>query len=83
MGGMIAQYLAIDHPEVVKKLVLVVTLSQPNHVVRANAGNWNSMIESGDYRSHMKDSMEKMYTEGYQRKASAALFTDRKFRETG
>ena len=68
MGGMIAQYLAIDHPEVVKKLVLVVTLSQPNHVVRANAGNWISMIESGDYRSYMKDSAEKMYTEGYQRK---------------
>ena len=29
-GGMIAQYLAIDYPELVEKLVLAVTLCQPN-----------------------------------------------------
>ena len=33
-GGMIAQWLAIDHPEQVEKLVLTVTLARPNQTVR-------------------------------------------------
>ena len=33
-GGMIAQYLAIDHPELVDRLVLAVTLSRPNETAR-------------------------------------------------
>ena len=33
MGGMIAQYMAIDHPEKVGKLVLAVTSAQPNPIL--------------------------------------------------
>ena len=33
-GGMIAQWLAIDHPDKVEKLVPTVTLSRPNAAVQ-------------------------------------------------
>ena len=47
-GGMIAQWLAIDHPERVSKLVPVVTLSRPNPTLRAVVGGWLEMAERGD-----------------------------------
>ena len=39
-GGMISQWLAIDHPEKVEKLVLTVTLSRPNDTVRDVICRW-------------------------------------------
>lgn len=33
-GGMIGQWLAINHPEIVKALVLTVTLSKPNDMIK-------------------------------------------------
>ncbi|MBO4866332.1 MAG: alpha/beta hydrolase [Ruminococcus sp.] len=47
-GGMAAQYLAIKHPELVKKLVLGVTLSRNNDVVRGAVDEWVSLAEKGD-----------------------------------
>jgi len=37
-GGMIAQYIAIDYPELVGKLVLAVTLSKQNETVQKVIG---------------------------------------------
>lgn len=34
-GGMIAQYIAVDYPEMVEKLVLAVTLSRQNKTVQS------------------------------------------------
>jgi len=39
-GGMIAQWLAIDHPDKVGRLVLTVTLSRPNDTVRDVIHRW-------------------------------------------
>lgn len=64
-GGMIAQYLAIDHPELVKKLVLAVTLAKQNEVIQECVSNWISMAEHGDYKSLMVDTAEKSYSEKY------------------
>ena len=33
-GGMIAQYLAIDHPDLVERLVLAVTAPRVNEIIR-------------------------------------------------
>ena len=44
-GGMIAQYLAIDRPELVRKLVLAVTLSQNNDTVKQVINNWIEMAD--------------------------------------
>lgn len=64
-GGMIAQYLAIDHPELVKKLVLAVTLAKQNEIIQSVAGNWLSMAERGDYKSLMIDTAEKTYSDKF------------------
>ncbi len=61
-GGMIAQWLAIDHPELVKRLVLTVTLARPNPIVRDVIARWTEMAERGDYRGIMLDTAERSYS---------------------
>ena len=62
-GGMIAQWLAIDHPDKVEKLVLTVTLSRPNATVRDVIARWIEMANRGDYRGIMLDTAERSYSE--------------------
>lgn len=47
-GGMIAQYLAIDYPELVEKLVLAVTLCQPNETSKSVISNWLLLAKEKD-----------------------------------
>jgi len=67
-GGMIAQYLAIDYPNLVNKLVLVVTLSKQNETVQKLVGSWIEMAKNGDYKSLITDTAEKSYSEQYLKK---------------
>ena len=67
-GGMIGQYLAMDYPELVHKLVLGVSLSRENPTAREVISNWISMAEQGDYEGISTDMLEKMYTEAYKEK---------------
>ena len=64
-GGMIAQYLAIDRPDLVKKLVLAVTLSQNNDTVKQVVSNWIEMAERGAMKELVADMAEKMYSAAY------------------
>ena len=57
-GGMIAQYLAIDHPELVKKLVLAVTLCRPNDTVCATIPRRIVWAKSDDYRAIVLDTIQ-------------------------
>ena len=61
-GGMIAQWLAIDHPEKVRKLVLTVTLSRPNLTMEETVAVWTKMAKRGDYRGIMLDTAERSYS---------------------
>ena len=64
-GGMIAQYLAVRRPDLVKKLVLAVTLSRNNDTVVSVVNNWIDMTKQGDFRRLVRDMAEKMYSDAY------------------
>ena len=61
-GGMIAQWLAIDHPDKVRKLVLAVTLCRPNPTIRKVAARWIRMADRRDYRGIMLDTAKRSYS---------------------
>lgn len=67
-GGMIAQYLAIDFPDLIEKLILTVTLARQNDTVQKVISNWMDMAKCGDYKSLMIDTAEKSYSEKYLKK---------------
>ena len=62
-GGMIAQWLAIKHPDKVEKLVLTVTLSRPNATTQDVIARWLAMSDRGDYKGIMLDTAERSYSE--------------------
>ena len=64
-GGMVSQYLAIDHPEMVERLVLAVTAPYANDVIKNAVGSWIEMAKKNDHKSLMVDTAEKMYSKSY------------------
>lgn len=67
-GGMIAQFLAIDYPELVEKLVIVVSAPRVNEIIFRNVSAWIEMAGKGDHKSLMIDTAEKSYSEKYLKK---------------
>ena len=68
MGGMIAQHLAIDHPQLVEKLVPVVTCPCPNPILEEAVDAWTDMALRGDHRALMVDNGRRIYSDGYLKK---------------
>ena len=68
MGGMIAQWLAIDYPEKVEKLVLAVTCAQPNPILRESIEEWISYAKQEDPAGFMDSNLRRIYSEDYYRK---------------
>ena len=64
-GGMIAQQLAIHHPDKVSSLVLAVTASRPNDIMRESLETWLEMADRDDYKGIMMDTAERSYTGEY------------------
>lgn len=67
-GGMIAQLLAAEHPELVDKLVLAVTAPCVNDIIRERVENWIALAEKGEHQKLMIDTAENSYSEAYLRK---------------
>lgn len=63
-GGMIAQYLTLNHPEIVEKLVLNVTTSTPNPVLKKNVEHWVEVAEEGDLQRISDEFMALTYPPG-------------------
>lgn len=64
-GGMIAQYLAIDRPDLVNKLVLAFTLSRNNDKVVSAIETWVELARNGNMKQLIVDMAERMYSESY------------------
>ena len=67
-GGMIAQYLAIDYPDLVNKLILAVTSAGLNETIKKVVGVWMELAAQGNYKDLMIDTAEKSYSERYLKK---------------
>ena len=62
-GGMIAQYLAAEYPEFVKRLVLGVTSARTDPLMIEAVSEWIAMAEKGDLQGVLTKTYDKMYTE--------------------
>lgn len=67
-GGMIAQYLTLDYPDMVEKLILTVTLARQNDVVQEVISYWMQLAECDDYKTLMIDTAKKSYSVNYYKK---------------
>ena len=67
-GGMIAQCMAIRHPERISKLILGVTAPYANETVKEVIRGWLDMADRGDHEALMTDTAERMYSEEYLKK---------------
>ncbi len=67
-GGMIAQYLAIDYPDLIDKLILAATSPKASKTTRKVVGTWITIAKQGNYKSLMVDTAEKSYSENYLKK---------------
>ena len=73
MGGMIAQWLAIDYPEKVSKLILAVTSARPNAILTASLEEWMAQAKNDDHMALMESNLRKIYSESYYRKNKPLL----------
>lgn len=64
-GGMIAQYLAIDYPQLVERLVLAVTAPCVNPMIEEVLSEWEEKLEKKDYKGFMISTFEKSYSKKY------------------
>ena len=67
MGGMISQWLAADYPEMVEKLVLVVTADKRNPLMEESLNLWIGQAKAGDHRALMDSNLQKIYSQRYYR----------------
>ena len=68
MGGMIAQWLAVDFPDKVGKLILTVTCARPNDILRESLEEWIGLARRGDHAGFMRSNLVKIYSDAHCRK---------------
>ena len=64
-GGMIAQHLAVDHVKMIEKLVLAVSASRANEMIKTNINKWIEFANQGNHKQFMIDVIEKNYSPKY------------------
>ena len=62
-GGMIAQWLVVDFPERVQRLILTVTTAKPSQLARERIEYWQKLSQSGNFKHLMLDIAQHSYTQ--------------------
>ena len=62
-GGMIVQWLAVDFPEKVERLILAVTTAKPSQLARERIEHWQKLSQSGNFKHLMLDIAKHSYTQ--------------------
>ena len=62
-GGMIAQWLAVDFPERVQRLILAVTTANPSQLARERIEHWQKLSQSGNFKHLILDIAQHSYTQ--------------------
>lgn len=73
LGGMIAQYIAINHAELVRSAILASTLCSHNEISSATCSEWCRLADSGDARALNKSVFSLVYSEAYYEKYRAVF----------
>ncbi len=68
LGGMVAQQLTIDHPDMVEKLIPAVTASETNPAIENAVNTWISLAEKGETDILVKDMLMRLYSDKYIRR---------------
>lgn len=63
LGGMIAMCIAIDHPELVRRLVLGSTASRIDDDINSATNHWIELAETGDMTALTADFIDNLYSE--------------------
>lgn len=64
-GGMIAQYLAIDHADLIERLVIAVSAPNANDILQSVVGQWIQFAEQQNHKQLMISTAEKSYSDEY------------------
>lgn len=67
-GGMIAECIAIDYPQKVERLILVVTIGRQNSCIQSVIRSWIELACQNRFGEVMKDVTVRMYTDEYVQK---------------
>ena len=62
MGGFIAQYLALDHPDAIRRLVLGVSIAHVDKQFSELIERWEGLLQSGQWSEFQKTSVTQVYT---------------------
>ena len=72
-GGMIAQHLAIAHPQMVNKLILVVSSARCNDTLQESINTWIDLAASNNFPALLQDTLERTYTQKYMNRIKPVL----------
>ncbi|MBE6018341.1 MAG: GNAT family N-acetyltransferase [Lachnospiraceae bacterium] len=73
MGGMVGQYLAIDHPDLVDRLVISATSPCMNELSRKVVTEWRDLAIEGNVAELVSRSIRRIYSENTIRQWGTAL----------